>query len=85
MNSVIRVGIGSLSVIAGAALAEVLIVENRFYSEWNWSFVIGLPLAVTIFLAPRFRPWVWPLAFTWLVICSFFAFMLTAQALGSGT
>jgi hypothetical protein len=84
MNSAIRVAVGTIGVVAAAALAALVIVESRYFSEWNWLWIVGFPLAVTIVLFRRSRPWVWPAAFAWLVICSFLAFVLTTQALGLG-
>ena len=85
MNNIRRVASASIGVVATTALAACVIVANRLFSEWNWLWILGLPLAFTIIYFRRSPPWVWPAGFFWLAICSFFAFMLASQALGLGT
>jgi hypothetical protein len=85
MNSAGRVGIASAGVVATAFVGTCAIVATHFFSQWNWLWVVGIPLAVTAALFRRSPPWVWPLIFAWLAICSFFVVLLTNQALGFGT
>lgn len=85
MNSVVRIASANLSVVATAALAAWGIVASHFFSEWNWLWILGFPVAATFVLFRRSSPWVWAALFAWLAICSFFAFVLTTQALGLGT
>jgi|tagenome__1003787_1003787.scaffolds.fasta_scaffold20536320_2 hypothetical protein len=85
MDSAARVASGSLAVVGTAALAAYFVVVSHLYSEWNWLWILGPPLGVTVVLVRRSKPWVWTATFAWLAICSFVAFMLTTQVLGLGT
>lgn len=84
MNNAVRVAGASLGVVIAAAAATYVVGEVQFWSEWNWLWLLGVPLLSCWIFFRRSSPWTWPAAFAWLMTCSFFTMALTAETLDLG-
>ena len=84
MNNAVRVASASLGVVIAAAAATYVVVAIQFLSEWNWLWLVGVPLLSCGIFFRRSPPWIWPAAFAWLTICSFFSAVLTAEIFDVG-